>query len=144
MPGQHPGGRVHDLAEGVSGADVVICLRMQLERQDQNFVPSLQEYTNEFIVTEELLAKYAPNAVVMHPGPINRGTEVQSALIDGPRSLVSRQVTNGVAVRMAVLLNVSVGLRELVEDFGGGTASGRPVKAIQVGGPLGSYVAPEN
>ena len=109
-------GIYHDLAEGIAGADVVMCLRMQLERQDQNFVPSLQEYTNEYIVTEELLGRYAPNAVVMHPGPVNRGTEVQSLLIDGPRSLLNRQVTNGVAVRMAVLFGLSAGLRETVGE----------------------------
>jgi aspartate carbamoyltransferase catalytic subunit len=106
----------HDLRAGIEGVDVVMCLRLQLERQDQNFVPTLQEYTNEYIVTEDLLSKYAPRAVVMHPGPINRGVEVQSALIDGPRSLVARQVTNGVAVRMAVLFNLVAGARPLEDS----------------------------
>ena len=106
----------HNLEEGVAGADVVMCLRLQLERQEQNFVPSLQEYTNEYIVTEDLLKRVAPKAVVMHPGPVNRGTEVQSALIDGPRSLMREQVRNGVAVRMAVLFGLAAGPRQMVEE----------------------------
>lgn len=99
----------HQLERGIEGADVVMALRMQLERQDQHFVPSLQEYTNEFCITEQKLARWAPNAVVMHPGPINRGTEISSEVVDGPRSLITDQVRNGVAVRMAVLFNVSTG-----------------------------------
>jgi aspartate carbamoyltransferase catalytic subunit len=98
----------HSLVEGVEGADVVICLRMQLERMSGHFVPSLEEYTNEFFVSEALLQRNAPNAMVMHPGPINRGVEVESRLIDGPRSLVERQVNNGVAIRMAILLRAAM------------------------------------
>jgi aspartate carbamoyltransferase catalytic subunit len=98
----------HSLAEGVEGADVVMCLRMQLERMSGHFVPSLEEYTNEFFVSEALLQCCAPNAMVMHPGPINRGVEVESRLIDGPRSLVVNQVNNGVAVRMAILLRAAM------------------------------------
>jgi len=102
----------HRLDEGLAGADVVICLRMQLERMHGHFVPSLEEDTNEFFVSERLIARHAPQAVVMHPGPINRGVEVETALIDGPRSLVERQVNNGVAVRMAVLFHLATGMRE--------------------------------
>lgn len=101
---------VSNLAKGVEGADVVMCLRMQMERMQDHFVPSLEEYSNEFFVSEELLAKYAPTAVVMHPGPVNRGVEVESSLIDGERSLVEQQVTNGVAVRMAVLFALATGI----------------------------------
>lgn len=103
----------HRVEEGLEGADVVICLRMQLERMHDHFVPTLEEYSNEFFISERLLAKYASTAVVMHPGPINRGVEVETALIDGPRSLVERQVTNGVAVRMAVLFYLSTGVKEM-------------------------------
>ena len=94
---------VHDLAEGLEGLDVVVCLRMQLERQDQNFVPNLDEYSKEYCVSERLLQRCAPNSVVLHPGPMNRGTEISGEVADGPRSLIRRQVNNGVAVRMAVL-----------------------------------------
>jgi aspartate carbamoyltransferase catalytic subunit len=76
---------------------------MQLERQAQNFVPNLDEYSKEYCVSERLLKEFAPNSVVMHPGPINRGTEISGDVADGPRSLIHRQVLNGVAVRMAVL-----------------------------------------
>jgi aspartate carbamoyltransferase catalytic subunit len=93
----------HDLRKGLEGADVVECLRMQLERQDEHFVPNLDEYSKEYCVSEPLLKKYAPDSIVLHPGPMNRGTEISGEVADGPRSCISRQVNNGVAVRMAVL-----------------------------------------
>lgn len=93
----------HSLAEGVRGADVVICLRMQLERQAGNFVPNLEEYSKEYGVSERILKAVAPDCVVLHPGPANRGIEVSSEVLDGPRSLFRQQVHNGVATRMAVL-----------------------------------------
>jgi len=93
----------HDLREGIRGLDVVVCLRMQLERQDDHFVPNLDEYSREYCVSERLLAELAPSSVVLHPGPMNRGTEITGEVADGPRSLIRRQVNNGVAVRMAVL-----------------------------------------
>lgn len=99
----------NNLAQGIEGADVVIVLRIQLERQSQHFIPTLQQYTDEFIVTEANIQKYAPNALVMHPGPANRGVEIQSSLMDSSRSLVSNQVTNGVAVRMACLIYLCTG-----------------------------------
>lgn len=94
---------VHDLREGLEGLDVVVCLRMQLERQSEHFVPNLDEYSKEFCVSERLLREHAPQSVVLHPGPMNRGTEITGEVADGPRSLIRRQVNNGVAVRMAVL-----------------------------------------
>ena len=105
----------HNLQEGVEGCDVVLVLRMQLERMKEHFVPSLEEYTNEYIVTSQLIEEACPDAVVMHPGPINRGVEVETKLIDGPRSLVERQVNNGVAVRMAVLFAHATNSAEVVE-----------------------------
>jgi aspartate carbamoyltransferase catalytic subunit len=93
----------HDLAAGLKGLDVVVCLRMQLERQDEHFVPNLDEYSKEYCVSERLLRDLAPSSVVLHPGPMNRGTEISGEVADGPRSLIRRQVNNGVAVRMAVL-----------------------------------------
>ncbi len=92
-----------NLQDGVKGADVVICLRMQLERQAGNYVPNLEEYSREFGVSERVLKAHAPDSVVLHPGPANRGIEVSSEVLDGPRSLFRMQVHNGVATRMAVL-----------------------------------------
>jgi aspartate carbamoyltransferase catalytic subunit len=106
---QYPVNVSHDLAQGVRDADVVMCLRLQLERQSEHFIPSLEEYSRCYGVSERVLARYAPNAVVLHPGPANRGTEISSEVMDGPRSLVARQVANGVAVRMAVLFSLSTG-----------------------------------
>jgi len=93
----------HSLQEGLDGLDVVVCLRMQLERQDEHFIPNLDEYSKEYCVSERVLARCCPQSVVLHPGPMNRGTEVTGDVADGPRSLIRRQVNNGVAVRMAVL-----------------------------------------
>ena len=93
----------HNLEAGIEGADVVMCLRMQLERQGQFFVPNLEEYSAEYCVNEKRLKKHAPSAVVLHPGPVNRGIEISTEVVDGPRSLISQQVGYGVAVRMAVL-----------------------------------------
>lgn len=94
---------VHDLSEGIKDLDVVVALRMQIERQEEHYVPSLDEYSKEYCVGEGILARYAPHSVVIHPGPMNRGTEISGEVADGPRSLIRQQVTNGVAVRMAAL-----------------------------------------
>ena len=97
------------LSEGIEGADVVMSLRMQLERQDKFFVPTIEDYTRRFCVTESLLKKAAPHSVVLHPGPMNRGIEISSDVADGARSLIGSQVNLGVAVRMAVLFKVGRG-----------------------------------
>lgn len=102
---------VNNLREGIRGADVVMVLRMQLERQDNFFVPTLQEYTDAFCISEKVLRQCAPDAIVLHPGPMNRGTEITSEVADGPRSMVERQVHLGVAVRMAVLLQLATQTR---------------------------------
>ena len=102
----------HSLPQGVEGADVVMCLRMQTERMQGNFVPSLQEYSREFCVSEKILSRYAPQSVVLHPGPVNRGIEISGEVAYGPRSLLNKQVTNGVAVRMAVLYLLGAGGKE--------------------------------
>jgi aspartate carbamoyltransferase catalytic subunit len=109
------GGKVRiysDIAQGIEGADVVMCLRMQLERQEDHFVPSLQEYTDEYCITEKRLSRYAPKAVVLHPGPVNRGLEISTEVVDGKRSLIETQVNNGVAVRMAVLFSIATAAKE--------------------------------
>ncbi len=91
------------IEEALDGADVVYCLRMQFERQRANFLPSVGEYVRLFGVTAERMKLAKPDAIVMHPGPLNRGIELTSEVADSAQSVVLDQVTNGVAVRMAVL-----------------------------------------
>ncbi len=91
------------VAEAVADADVVMALRIQKERQHDPLIPSLREYANFFGITPRTLAGAKPDALIMHPGPINRGVEMDPAVADGPRSVILEQVTNGVAVRMALL-----------------------------------------
>jgi aspartate carbamoyltransferase catalytic subunit len=93
----------HDLQQGLNDVDVVIILRLQRERMDGAFLPSEQEYFHTYGLTEDKLAFAKPEAIVMHPGPINRGVEIESCVADGPRSVILKQVTNGIAVRMAVM-----------------------------------------
>jgi aspartate carbamoyltransferase catalytic subunit len=97
-----------DLAAAIEGADVVMMLRIQSERQQGNFFPSLREYANYFCLTEEILQRAAPEVIILHPGPINRGIEISSAVADGPYSVIMSQVANGVALRMAVLYQLLV------------------------------------
>lgn len=87
----------------IDGADVVMMLRIQLERQKGSLFPSLREYARFYGLNPDRLELAAPDAIVMHPGPINRGVEISPDVADGPRSLILDQVTNGVAVRMALL-----------------------------------------
>lgn len=91
------------LQSAVEGADVVMVLRIQRERQDSAFFPSMREYAVHYGLHPDHLALAARDAIVMHPGPMNRGIEISSEIADGGRSLILDQVTNGVAVRMAVL-----------------------------------------
>jgi len=89
--------------EAVTGADVVMMLRVQRERMHGMFLPSVREYFTLFGLTPQRLERAAPDVIVMHPGPMNRGVEIDSAVADGPWSVILDQVANGVAVRMAVL-----------------------------------------
>jgi len=91
------------LSEVVEGADVVMTLRIQKERQNDSLFPSFREYARRFGVTSEVVSLAKPDALVMHPGPINRGIELMPDVADGRRSVILDQVTNGVAVRMAML-----------------------------------------
>jgi aspartate carbamoyltransferase catalytic subunit len=96
--------RTSDIAAGVTGADVVMALRVQKERFAQlDEIPDPQEYFRRFGLNEERLALAHPNAIVMHPGPMNRGVEIDGEVADGPQSVIQEQVTNGLAIRMAVL-----------------------------------------
>jgi aspartate carbamoyltransferase catalytic subunit len=101
----------HQLASGLRGADVVMMLRLQRERQGRNYLPSLDEYARYFCLTRAALAEARPEVVVLHPGPINRGVEIASDVADGAASLIMDQVTNGVAVRMAILFLLATGAR---------------------------------
>jgi len=107
-PEKVPGAMITDNWEqGLDGADVVMALRIQRERiGNLDGIPNIDEYFASFGVSQEHLALAAPDAIVMHPGPMNRGIEIESAVADGPRSVIEQQVTNGVAVRMAVLERV--------------------------------------
>jgi aspartate carbamoyltransferase catalytic subunit len=93
----------HDLRQGLRDADVVIALRLQYERMQGAMLPSEHEYFQLYGLTEEKLALAKADAMVMHPGPINRGVEIASGVADGPRSVILQQVTHGIAVRMAVM-----------------------------------------
>jgi aspartate carbamoyltransferase catalytic subunit len=100
-------GVAHSLDEAIEGRDVVMMLRVQLERQGRMAFPSTREYFNLFGLTAERLKRAKEDAIVMHPGPMNRGVEIASEVADGPYSVILEQVTNGVAVRMAVLYLLS-------------------------------------
>jgi len=93
----------HNLEEGIKDADVVIMLRLQKERMSGALLPSEQEYFQLYGLTEEKFAAAKDDAIVMHPGPINRGVEIASSIADGPHSVILDQVTYGIAVRMAVM-----------------------------------------
>jgi aspartate carbamoyltransferase catalytic subunit len=93
----------HDMEAGLKDADVVIMLRIQMERQGKGFFPSTEEYSKNWGLTAERFSLAKDDAIVMHPGPMNRGIEITSEIADGPRSVILEQVTNGLAVRMAVM-----------------------------------------
>ncbi len=92
-----------DVKKAVKNADAIIALRLQKERMDDALLPSMREYRNTFGITHDLLENVKDHVLVMHPGPINRGVELDSEIADGENSVILNQVTNGVAVRMAVL-----------------------------------------
>ncbi|MEK7221668.1 MAG: aspartate carbamoyltransferase catalytic subunit [Nitrospirota bacterium] len=99
----------YDLDEGLRGVDVIMMLRLQLERQGIALFPSIREYSRLYCLTPERVTLAAPDALVMHPGPINRGVEIAPEVADSVSSVILDQVTNGVAVRMAVLYLLSGG-----------------------------------
>jgi len=103
-----------DLRRALADAEVVMLLRIQHERQNLGMFPSIGEYTSMFGLNHERASWLHPDAIIMHPGPINRGVEIDSELADGERSVILEQVTNGIAVRMAVLYLCSGGQPEYV------------------------------
>ncbi len=108
------------IEEAIEGADVIMVLRIQRERQGKNLIPSLREYRKLFGINRNRLKFASPDALVMHPGPINRGVELEPDVADGPQSVILDQVTSGVAVRMAVMYLLS-------------GVQGRPLRSPRVG-----------
>ena len=100
-----------DVEKAVEGADVVMGLRIQLERQKKGLFPSIREYNKYFGIDERRLSMAKPDAILMHPGPVNRGVELNPQVADGSQSVINQQVTNGVCVRMAVLNMLANGKR---------------------------------
>lgn len=118
-----------DLQAGVEGADVIMTLRLQQERQARNFFPSVEEYARYFCLTPEIVTLAKKDVIILHPGPMNRGVEIDSRVADGPYAVILDQVANGVAVRMAVLFLLATGSRVEVrpteEEAPVGAAAGR-------------------
>jgi aspartate carbamoyltransferase catalytic subunit len=104
------------IEEAIEWAEVLNVLRLQLERMQSGFVPSLREYNRFFGVTSERVASAPRDLLILHPGPMNRGVEIDSDVADGPHSVILDQVTNGVAVRMAVLYLLAGGMPEKAES----------------------------
>jgi aspartate carbamoyltransferase catalytic subunit len=124
------GAELHtDLAAGVRDADVVMMLRIQRERQGANYFPTLDEYSHYFCLTEEAVRLAKPHVIILHPGPLNRGLEIASAVADGPYSVIMNQVTNGVAVRMALLYLLVA--RSKAEDAGLGLGESVPEPTLR-------------
>jgi len=106
----------HRIDEAIRWADALNILRLQLERMEAGFIPSLREYNRVFGVTSERLTRAPRELIILHPGPMNRGVEIDSDVADGPSSVILPQVTNGVAVRMAVLYLLAGGAPDWAAD----------------------------
>jgi aspartate carbamoyltransferase catalytic subunit len=111
------------IEEAIEWADVLNVLRLQLERMQAGFIPSLREYNRFFGITRERIERAPRDLLILHPGPMNRGVEIDSDVADGPHSVILQQVTNGVAVRMAVLYLLAGGAPETAEAAKRGAAS---------------------
>ena len=108
------------IEEAIEWADALNVLRLQLERMTAGYIPSSREYNRVFGISRERLARAGRNVLILHPGPMNRGVEIDSDVADGPQSVILNQVTNGVAIRMAVLYLLAGGRPELAEAAKGG------------------------
>lgn len=106
----------YDFDRAIQGADVIMMLRIQLERQQKNFFPSLREYRDTYSLTQDRFRRAKKNAIIMHPGPINRGVEISADLADSANSFILRQVENGIAVKMAVLYLLLGGKEREITD----------------------------
>jgi len=120
----------YDLRRAVKDADVINVLRIQLERQGTNTFPGAREYARLFGVTNEVLAHTKPECFVMHPGPMNRGIEISPEVADGPRQVILQQVTNGVAVRMAVCYMLIGGAEKPMDDESRAPLAARVIPAV--------------
>jgi aspartate carbamoyltransferase catalytic subunit len=121
------GAELHtNLADGVRDADVIMVLRIQRERMGANYFPSLDEYSRYYCLTEDVVRLAKPQVIILHPGPMNRGLEIASTVADGPYSVIMNQVTNGVAVRMALLYQLVA--RSKTEEADGVGAETEPVR----------------
>jgi aspartate carbamoyltransferase catalytic subunit len=128
------GAELHTRLEaGVRDADVIMMLRIQRERQGANFFPTLDEYSRYFCLTEDAVRLARPHVIILHPGPLNRGLEISSAVADGPYSVIMDQVTNGVAVRMALLYLLVNRAKSAVSDAAPEAAVAEPARR-QTGG----------
>jgi len=107
------------IEDAIAWADALNVLRLQLERMQSGFIPSLREYNRVFGLTVDRLERAPKDLVIMHPGPMNRGVEIDSGVADGPHSVILPQVTNGVAVRMAVLYLLAGGSPDATQQGGG-------------------------
>jgi aspartate carbamoyltransferase catalytic subunit len=115
--------RVFDrIDDAIAWADALNVLRLQLERMQAGYIPSLREYNRVFGITRARLDRASKPLVILHPGPMNRGVEIDSDVADGPHSVILDQVTNGVAVRMAVLYLLAGGRADLADAAKGGNA----------------------
>ena len=114
----------HDMQAGLKDVDVIMMLRLQNERMTGALLPSAQEYFKTFGLTQEKLSYAKPDAIVMHPGPMNRGVEIDSSVADGKQSVILPQVTYGIAVRMAVMAILGSGFPSSLQASAGGQNSG--------------------
>jgi aspartate carbamoyltransferase catalytic subunit len=120
------GVRIFDrVEEAIEWAEALNVLRLQFERMTAGYIPSAREYNRVFGITRERLDRAPGDILILHPGPMNRGVEIDSDVADGPHSVILEQVTNGVAVRMAVLYLLAGGKPELAEAAKGGGSRGR-------------------
>jgi aspartate carbamoyltransferase catalytic subunit len=124
---------VNDLHEGLRDADVIMMLRIQRERMNGKYFASLDEYSRLYCLSVDAVARARNDVIILHPGPMNRGVEISSTVADGPYSVIMDQVTNGVAVRMAVLY-VLVGRRRQVDEDEDASGTGDGVAAAGGGG----------
>src|SRR5688572_28857964 len=109
------------IEQAIEWADVLNVLRLQLERMQSGYVPSLREYNRVYGISRERVESAPRDLLILHPGPMNRGVEIDSDVADGPHSVILHQVTNGVAVRMAVLYLLAGGVPERAEAAKGGS-----------------------
>jgi aspartate carbamoyltransferase catalytic subunit len=117
------GAEVHyDLKTALTGADVVYVLRLQFERHRMGLMPSVKAYTQRYAITTDRVKWAKPGAIVMHPGPMNRGVEIAHEVADAPSSVIVDQVANGIAVRMAVLYLLEAGRTKRAGTLAGGAA----------------------